>query len=289
MQRLREFLFIKRPNTPGYGISRNAYLTVLAGRSGLPSIAEVIAPKAEAPVVAGFGVPMSAGGGRALLEKPIERGTYGFASLDKKTALRVAVLPPAEAGFHPDALLQSPAAVNLREEVRWRIGSAWWLIQITFESHHAEVIPALSFWISVARRMAELTAGVIADPLAEKYLLPEDVHDPQGFDIRDHISVIQSPARIATRGMSKFALPEIQFSDVEPDDRDLAAGFLYSVADAILHRGPIEPGNQIGTVEVPIDVAAAPNLQGPPVLELIPPPGKTVGQAVTLIHDAHER
>ncbi|MFX8801563.1 hypothetical protein ABTM62_19825, partial [Acinetobacter baumannii] len=77
--------------------------------------------------------------------------------------------------------------LNMPPEVQERLLSTWSLAQLTFESHHPMVFPAVRFVLQVASRLAALTYGVIADPVARSYRLPEEM--PSEFTSDDFLDV----------------------------------------------------------------------------------------------------
>ena len=67
-------------------------------------------------------------------------------------------------GFDPSAFAKSEAASEWPAELRNRIEATWMLLQVTFESYDPRVYPALDFFLSVAKRLADLTDGTKSMP-----------------------------------------------------------------------------------------------------------------------------
>ena len=100
-----------RQKTPGFGISKDFYITVLAATAQLPSILEVVEPHGAFGAIEGFGVPLSRDKQKEDLTRPMERGVYGLATRNRETVLRLVVIPKEEAGFDPAPFLRSAAPI----------------------------------------------------------------------------------------------------------------------------------------------------------------------------------
>jgi len=283
---MRPWQFSK-PKTPGFGISTQAYLTVLSSRSILPTLLQVLNPGGEGGAVDGFGVPAAAGKTRESLAEPMERGKYGLFSKDKKTCLDVMVLSTQEAGFDPEAFAQSGLAQRLDPEIVARIRGTWTLLQVRFQTHDASVYPSLRFALEVVRRLATLCEGVVADPLAARYRLPEQVFhaeplDPR-VDARDHIATHRFGAEVHTLGMQKFLLEELNLPDVPEASTETAEAFLSLACQKALLGDLIRPGDRLGAPAAPFETVRGVDQgrwEGVPVLDLLPPKGMTVQDAL---------
>lgn len=282
----RIFKFAK-PKNPGYGISTGFYLSVLAGRPQMPSPLEVAHPKAEGGAVEGLIAPLMPGATKEDLSRPMGRGVYALASREQKTVIKVRVLSKEEAGFDPEALARSPFASMVDGEALARIRATWTLVQLTFESHDAMISPAMAFLNLAAKRLAELTDGVVADPIAQKYMLPSQVPSIPAEDLPralDHLSIRlaeRNGVRVAfTLGMQKFVLPELEIRDLSADESRSAEIVLASVAQEMLNGTKIEPGDRVGTFEAGPGGLDRGQWEGIPVLELIPPRGKSVSDCL---------
>ncbi|MBS1705403.1 MAG: hypothetical protein JST40_05985 [Armatimonadetes bacterium] len=250
MSRLGDIFKFSKPKGPGFGLVREFYYTVLAGHAPLPNIKQIIHPKGELGAVPGFGIPMAKGIDKSALEHPLERGTYGLVSMDRKSILSLSVLGREAAGFNPDVLIAGPFGELLPPEVRLRIASTWNMLQITIQSHHAQVFPTLEFMLPLAVRLATLTEGVVADPLCETYWLPEQLSDPNHFDVRNFVVPVKLEGNVKTKGMAKFGLPELVVPDVLPELGPQAGAALMAVANEVLRTGPPSPGDVFGPFQV---------------------------------------
>jgi hypothetical protein len=167
--RLKDLLPAKRV-PPVAPLAKDYYVTVMAARQPLPIMAAIAAPKGANEAVPGFIVPLSSGADKSDLARPLARGTYGIASPDQKTVLRLTVVPTDEVGFDAAAVAQDRMADRLGQEDRARLAATWTLLQLQFESFDPALFPALSFFLQVAQRLTELTDGVLADPLSQRNL-----------------------------------------------------------------------------------------------------------------------
>jgi hypothetical protein len=280
--KFKDLLNMGKAKTPGFGISKSFYLSVLANAPVLPPLTAIVNPKGTGGAIKGFGVPLKVGARKEEIAEPLMRGMYGIASLDQKTALKLTVISKEEAGFDPSPMLQSASGMALDPEVRTRIAAAWNLMQVTFESHDPAVYPALDFLMGIVRKMALLTDGVIADPMCQAYRLPhgqEEVHD-EGlpFSTESHIAIRQLPRgpgfHLSTLGLAKFAMHEVEIDGV--DQAAVAAGkmMLLGVAQSCLQGKKVEPGDRLGSPAKPLRVAEGGldrgMWDGIPCLELIP-------------------
>ncbi len=277
-----------KPRTPGFGISRDYYLSVLVGVARLPSVIEVINPRGDGGAVAGFGAPLQGEANKELLIRPMERGIYALASPDRKTMLRMMVLPKEEAGFQGEAYLASAEGTGSSTELASRIRATWTLAQLTFEAHDPMVYASLRFLLSCAKRLAELTDGVIADPLSRVYKLPSDIYNSDPPDVRDLVSVhmldTDNQAAVYTLGLLKFALPELEVNDVPMGLKGPAEGLLLSLSQRILQGDLLEVGDKVGPKQARLDVVPGgldrSRWEGIPCLELLPEKGD-IGSALS--------
>ncbi len=284
----------RKPKTPGFGISRNFYLTVLAAQATLPPPRLLINPKGDGGALSGFIVPLASSATKEDLDRPLMRGAYGVSTLDRKSVIRMLVLSKEEACFDPAPFLRSEQAVGVSQEILARISATWTLLQLTFESHDPMVYDAVRFILQVAGRGASLTQGVVADPMCHTYKLPQDVwHEPvppNNIDVRDVVRVmtmrVSGETTSHTLGLQKFDMPELELSGFEGSNSGLAEGFLMSAAQWALRGEKYEPGDKLGTGEGMMHVAQGgfdrARWDGIDCYELIPPPGRTVDEQLRL-------
>lgn len=277
-----------KPKGPGFGISKGYYLSVLAGAPVLPPITQIIAPKPPIRGVEGFGVPLIDSKDKSLLDQPMQRGVYALSSKDQKSVLRMMVMNADEAGFSPEAIARSSMAANLDPEVLTRIRSTWHLIQLTWESHDPDVYPSLDFFLAIAHRIASLTGGVVADPVSARYLLPEHVfaipRADERVDAREHVFIQSRPdgskLYLFTKGLVKFGQPELEIFGVEPTDYDGAARLMMAAAQGVLLGFLIKSGSDVAGFEAREGGHNKALWEGIPVLELLPPTRKSVGEVI---------
>lgn len=288
---MRPWQFSK-PKNPGFGIARGFYLTVLASRAVLPSLLEIVNPQGSGGAIEGLGAPLSPESSKEALALPLARGAYAIATKDRKTVLKTLVINRDEAGFDPEAFAQSSLALTADPELLARVRATWTLVQLMFESHDAMVYPAADFLLKVAARLAELSDGVVGDSIAQRYLLPEAVfHQPRldpRIDARDHVvaDFVLKPDGLHafTRGLQKFALPELEILSVGESDQEIAARFLLVLSQTILLGDLVKNGERFGSNRMPFEAREGgfdrAMWEGIPVLELLPPTSATSSEAL---------
>jgi hypothetical protein len=287
------FWQFSKPKGPGFGISKNFYISVLAAKATLPPVLEIVNPQGSGGALEGFGAPLMSSSTKDDLTKPMQRGAYAIASKDRKTVLKCIVIPKEEAGFDPEAFLRSPHAALIPDEMAARIRSTWTLLQLTFESHDPDVYPSLEFLQRLVIRLGDLTDGVIADPTCRRYQLPNQVRvgdrvDPR-IDVREHVSVQLTPGKEGLHayslGLQKFNLPEFELYGIPDSLHGKAQLFLLNLGQLVLKGESIKAGDTVGDRSAGFEVREG-GLdrgiwEGIPVYELIPVRDKTVEQALT--------
>jgi hypothetical protein len=286
--------------TPGFGITRNTYMTVLAAQAALPSIVQIIHPKGrpasatlppDSPLE-GFGVPLMAGADKDALNQPLMRGAYAVSDRDRKTVLRMLVLSKEEAGFDPAPFLRSSLAADLHPETVARVSATWTLMQLTFESHDPMVYDSLRFMLAVCARIGELTGGVIADPIAQTYKMPLEVfHIPQAdpkVDARDFVQVFAMPRDgafwLSTRGMQKFNLAELEMFGVGAGYVEAGRSLMITLCQQALLGNFYSLNDRVGDRSCPLQIGAGGldrgTWEGILCHELLPPTKRTVDEAI---------
>ncbi|HZH99357.1 MAG TPA: hypothetical protein VEX38_10335 [Fimbriimonadaceae bacterium] len=252
-----------KQKTIGFGIAKTYYLTVLTGSAALPSISDVINTKGESGRLEGFGVPLDQGASKDDLQRPMQRGAYAFATKDRKTVVRMFLLSKEEAGYHPEEFLRTREAQGLSPELIARIRATWSLMQLTFETHHPMVHDSLKFILQLAERLGVLTDGVIADPVAKTFKLPDEVFTiPQAdelVDARDHVKIHVRPRDkghwLFSLGMQKFGLPELELSGVDSESLKAGGSLLLSICQNALLGAPAKLGQRFGAPDNPLQVS----------------------------------
>jgi hypothetical protein len=290
---MRAWQFSK-PKTPGFGISKAYYLSVLSSHASLPPIREVVNPKGTGGAVEGFGVPLMPGSDKNDLDRPMERGAYALATPDRKTVMRLMVISKEEAGFDSEAIVRSSMAAELGAEALARIRGTWTLCQLTFESHHPMVAPALDFLLGVSSRLGTLTEGMIADALAQRYLLPDQVFSKRraveklAIYAEEHV-LIKFRSRpdgihAYTQGMQKFVFPELEIHNLLDGDEAPTAVALLWVCQQMLQGVKVSEGHQVGAPAMLFEVREGgfdkALWEGIPVFELLPPTSVTSSEAI---------
>jgi hypothetical protein len=281
-----------KPKTPGFGLASSFYLSVLSSRSVMPTLTQIIEPHGANGALEGFGAPLAQGVGRESLAQPLARGAYALASKDRKTVFKMLVLSKEEAGFDPEVFARSALASTVSEEAVVRIRATWTLAQFTIESHDPMVYPSLDFLLGIVQRLGELGDGVVSDPIAKRYLLPEQVFqnprlDPL-VDAREHISINmrQRPDgnHAYTLGMQKFGLPEFEIIGLLDSDAPSTSQFLIALCQSVLLGDPAQSGDRFGAPSMSFEARVGgfdrALWEGIDVLELLPPTTFTASEAL---------
>jgi hypothetical protein len=154
------------------------------------------------------------------------------------------------------------------------------------------VYPALDFLLGVCSRLAFLSDGLVADPISQRYLLPDEVFHSNRVDIRidarDHISVRfqtrSDGVHAFTLGMQKFALPEYEITGLFEIDKDAANHFLLLIAQTTLLGDLTLQGSQYGSLKAPFEARTGgfdrALWDGIDVFELLPPTSLTASEAL---------
>ena len=245
--KLRDLLSYRR-KTIGYGIARECYIIVLGGSATLPSPKDLCDPKGEIPAMI---APMGAGQDRSALDRPMSHGLYAVASLDRKTVIQVSVGGREDSGFSAESAIESPQLQPLGEEVIARMQGFWHVFALSFSSHDPMVLPALELQWRLAQRIAILTEGVVGDPLAERYLLPDR---SASFSAVNLVRLRSSDGLMFTAGMVKVGLPEFVIA-CSPGEDSICEKILLAGVDRVLQSGPFDPGQTFGPSVAPLMAA----------------------------------
>jgi hypothetical protein len=216
--------------------------------------------------------PMAHGASRDVLNEPMQPGTYAIASVGRKTVLQLDLFAREQA---PAFNLPS----ELSGELRKRAEGFVHISTILFRQYDPEVFPAVRLIVDVARRLAELSSGVIADPLAETYRLPADYDINKKLDIRIdfrevasiRLATLNDGYWLSTRGLCKFNLPEFEMYGIPDNLKEIAATMLVSAGQQSLIGMQMNPGETAFSNESPLEVVqgtrSLPQWAGRKVLE----------------------
>ena len=283
-----------KPKTPGFGIDKDFFLSVLSSSSVLPPLLAVVNPNGDGGAVPGFGAPLSSAATKDMLVEPLARGAYVISTKDRKTVLQMLVVSKEEAGYDPEAFARSDLAANADPELMARLRGTWTLAQFRFKSHDPTVFPALLFLLSVCARLASLAEGVIADPISERYCLPEDaLHPTLGdppIDVRDlvvvKVSGTDSGLTAFTLGMQKLSLPEFEILGLTEAGEEDAVRFLLGLCQWVLRGHLVQPGVKVGDPAAPMQVAVGGfdrgRWEGTACFELLSPTKMTADEALAI-------
>ena len=248
--------FKKKAPEAALEINRNFYLSVLLGLGPRPPILSWMNPDGSNDAVKGFAAPLNQDKNADLLSQPIADGSYVLASLDRKTLIQadffhLADVPQFRLPTHEVAQL----SVDLVGERLWRAERAAALATLVFKGYSPEVYEAVRFMLDSAARLAALTDGVVADPLAETYRLPTEFSqaaplDPR-IDFRDigSIKAIQDQdgVWVGTRGMAKFNLPEYEVYEVPAESVTRVGEMLVLAGQEALLGSSMPIGEKVST------------------------------------------
>lgn len=219
--------FRKKAREAPLDINKNAYLSVLLGPGPRPPVLTWVNPAGSNGAVKGFAAPLDQGESADLLSQPIVNGSYALATPDRKTLVQADFFDLSDVSeFKLPADPASQAMVDLVGDKLQSAVAAVGLATLVFKGYSPDVYQSVRFMLDSAARLAAETSGVVADPLAETYRLPQDLRqenplDPR-IDFRD-IGTIKAIRQadgvwIGTRGMAKFNLPEFEVYGVEVSD-----------------------------------------------------------------------
>ena len=278
------WLFGRKPKSPGFGISKNFYLTVLATSPILPSMRDLTSQKPINGEVLAMGAPLAKAATKEDLFAPLSFGAYGVVSIDKRTLIKMLVVDPEKAGFDPLIYTESADAANASPEVISRVKGAWTMTQLNVETYDPGVYHSMRIMMRLAKRIGEMSVGVIADPISQRYQLPDDFYN-ENFDdeplrpqelVEIHQDPSESGLKLYTLGLQKIDLPELELDGVDPSDIRLGVRFLLRTVKLILSGKPLELDDKLGSKDVHFQVASGgfnrKLWEGIPVFELIPSP-----------------
>ena len=260
----------------------------------LPCVAELANPNGTGGAVAGLGVPLGTERDKTALAQPMNIGQYAIASTDRKTVLKMVIMGKEQAGFDPEVYAQSVLAQDEDPEVIARLRGTWTISQLMFESHDPSVYPALDFLLGLSSRLGQLSDGVIADSICQRYLLPDRViqstrMDPR-IDAREHVVINVTPRpsgfHAYTLGMQKFALPEFEILNISDEGKAFAPNLLLSAAQHALMGNPTKVGDLFGSARAAFRAAEGGFMKehwhDTPVFELLPPTALTSSEALAI-------
>lgn len=254
----------------------------------MPAIDDLFDAKGRGNRIPALMAPLQGQSNKKLLSMPMGAGAYALASIDRKTVLKVLVLPKEQAGFDPALSVPSLIAQGLDDAIINRVKSTWMVIQMTFESFDPGVHPAIQLMLASVQSLGKATDGVVADPISQVYKLPENSFttplDGWLTDVRDLVSIKSRPLKdglhIYTLGMQKFSLPELEITRVDPSAAELAAKFCLGFIQNILRGEQPVLGASVGVGNEKLKISHGgldrDLWQGLPVYELIPEGSESV-------------
>ena len=248
--------FKKKAPEPAFEINRNFYLSVLLGPGVRPTPLALVNPDGSNDAVQGFAAPLNQDKDADLLSQSIADGSYVLATKDRKTLVQadffdMSAVPQFRLPSEPGA----QAMVDLVGEKLWRAERAAGLATLVFKGYSQDVYESVRFLLDAAARLASLSDGVVADPLAETYRLAEDFRqaaplDAQ-IDFRDVCSIKafaeSGGVWVSTRGMSKFNLAEYEVYGVAEAEVTRVGETLVLAGQEALLGAPMPIGERVST------------------------------------------
>lgn len=222
----------------------------MSGPGALPALLQVCNPDGSNGAVAGYAIPLRPGASRDLLSSAMTTESYGFTTLDKKGVLQLDIFNRNAVPFQLPATEVERRDMGLTEEGEARANACAYVGTLTFRGYDEDVYPTIRFFLSVAIRLAALTNGIVADPLAECYRMPETWIPPaprnEPLDFRE-VARVRAEAMpdgvwVSTRGLSKFNLPEYEMYGLPEPLVSSAAVMVASAGQQSLFGIPIRVG-----------------------------------------------
>jgi hypothetical protein len=168
------------------------------------------------------------------------------------------------------------------------------MLQFAFESYDPEVYPAVRFLLQIVRRAGVLCDGAVADPVSQRYDLPENylLHGTTDFavDVRDVVSIRHRQTSVGwhffTFGLQKFDLPEVEVQGCQSFDQPAAGALLLGLGQQMLKGIKVEPGGAAGAKSSPFSIRVGGldrgHWEGISVLELIPQATQTSSDSLAI-------
>lgn len=258
--------FRKKKPATSLSINKNFYLSVLSPTEQLPPLLQIVNPDGSNGAVRGYIAPLSPGASKDLLNAPLVPGAYVATTTDKLTIIQLDTftrrqLPQFSLPQEEDLL----TAVGLIEPKRAKAQNTKYITNLTIRGYDPGVYISVQFFIDIARRLAELTDGVVADPLADAYRAPDELRlSPkldQRIDFREigsiKVTKLEDGNWLSTRGMVKFLLPEYEMYGIPDEYSTTGALMLASACQQCLIGLPMKEGDTAFSSEEPLVLVKA--------------------------------
>lgn len=227
----------------------------------MPPLLQIINPDGSNGAVRGFGAPLAPDASKDTLNVPLLAGAYALTTADKLTIVQMDVFNRADVPqFQLPNDLASLKTANLDGEKLRRAQTAGFITNFVLRGYDPGVYISVQFFVDCARRLADISDGVIADPLAETYRAPEEMRLPnkldQRIDFREIGSIklarLSDGCWISTRGLVKFNLPEFEMYGVPENLAETAAKMAIAAAQQALMGLPLKEGETAFAPEEPL-------------------------------------
>lgn len=253
----------KKISNPTLQISREFFLSILGGKGGLPTLLQIINPDGSNNALKGFGVPLAQGASKDLLNQQLSSGNYALTTPDKLTVIQMEVCPlKAVQGFQIPTAKADLEATDLIGEKYELATSATYLINLVFKGYNPDSLASIEFMLGLGSRIGTLTNGIVADPMAESYRLPQELRlssrlDPR-VDFREVATIkairLTDGVWVSTRGLAKFNLPEYEMVGLPDELVDTAYKMLVAAGQQTLLGIPLQIGDSAFSVQRPMEI-----------------------------------
>ncbi len=224
-------------------LSKGFYMTVFSTTPIMPPIIDVIHPRRMSHAVVGMGAPLKGHADPESLAEPMKTGPYALVTMNRKTVIKTLVMPIDECDIDINAIAAEQAAIGVDFEALSRLRAAWFVTQFSFESYDPQIFASIRFLYRLTDRLAELTNGIIADPLAQRYVMPgslfRESYDEDPLHPHELISIAELPGkdgpRLRTLGMAKFDHPDFAVELPHQDHLQSGQVLLTETVKSMLH------------------------------------------------------
>jgi len=232
------------------------------GEGVLPPLLQWLNPAGSNGAVQGLCAPLSEGASKDILNLPLAFGSYVLTTTNRLTVLQATIASRESVHFTLPRTPQDRLETNLTNEKLARAEKLQAICTLVFRGYEPGVYPSVQFMLSCAKRLAELTEGVIADPLAETYRLPDEFLlpirlDPR-IDFREVCTVkaysLPDGIWVSTRGLIKFDQPEFEMYGIPRDLEEAAVRMLIAAGQQTLIGILMKPNQTAFSTLAPLEI-----------------------------------
>ncbi|HWP30831.1 MAG TPA: hypothetical protein VNK96_03760 [Fimbriimonadales bacterium] len=232
------------------------------GQGVFPPLLQWLNPAGSNNAVQGLGAPLFEGASKDILNQPVTTGSYVLTTTNKLTVLQATITTKENVNFTLPQTPEERLKTNLTPEKLSRAEKMQAICTLVFKGYDPDVYPSVQFMLACAKRLAELTDGIIADPLAETYRMPDEFLLPQRLDpridFREVCSVkaysLSDGIWVSTRGLIKFDQPEFEMYGIPRNLEDVAVRMLISAGQQVLIGIPMMPNQTAFSTVSPLEI-----------------------------------